>query len=52
MIRIVFKNGCVVKWKKKDYTGYKDDGRCFIIIKNKQYVGIYNMDCVSCITIK
>lgn len=26
MIKIVFKNGCVVKWKKKEWTDYKAVG--------------------------
>ena len=52
MIRIVFKDEHVVRWKKKDYTDYKYDGGCFIIINKKQYVGIYNMDCIACITVR
>lgn len=52
MIRIVFKNGSVAKWKKKEYTDYKYDGKVFIIIKDEQWVGFYNMDSVVSVIIK
>lgn len=52
MIKIVFKNGSVVKWKKKAYTDYKYDGKCFIIIKDEKWVGFYNVDSVISIIIK
>lgn len=52
MIKIVFKNGCVVKWKKKEWTDYKYDGKCFIVIKNEQWVGIYNMDRIVSVLIR
>lgn len=51
MIRIYFKNGNIDKFKRKEYTDYKYDGRCFIVIKNKQYVGIYNIDDITAITV-
>lgn len=52
MIKIVFKNGSIAKWKKKDYTDYKYDGKALIIIKNEQWVGFYNMDSVISVIIK
>ena len=53
MIRILFNNGEVVKWKKKKkYTDYRYDGRYFIVIRDKQWVGLYNLDCVATIEIK
>lgn len=52
MIKVVFKNGSVVKWKPREYTDYKYDGKCFIIIRNGQWVGFYNMDSVVSIIIK
>lgn len=52
MIKVVFRNGCVVKWKKKQWTDYKYDGRCFIIIDKGQWVGIYNMDSIISVIIK
>lgn len=44
MLKITFKNGNVCTWKKEEYDDYKYDGKCLIIIKNEQWVGIYNMD--------
>lgn len=52
MIRIVLKNGCVVKWKKKQWTDYEYDGKCFVVINKKQWVGIYNMDNIISVTVK
>lgn len=52
MIKIVLKNGCIVKWKKKKWTDYKYDGKCFIIIKKGNWVGIYNMESITSVTIK
>lgn len=52
MIKIVFRNGNVVKWKKKQQTDYKYDGKCFIVIKDEEWVGIYNMDSVISIIVK
>ena len=49
MIRIVFKNGEVIKWKRKDFTDYTYDRKCFIVIRKKQWVGIYNLDCIATI---
>lgn len=51
MIRIVLKNGCVIKWKKKEWTDYKYDGRYFIIVKNKKWIGFYNLDSIISIAI-
>ncbi len=52
MVKIVFKNGCTVKWGEKEYTDYKYDGKCFIVIKDGEWVGIYNMDCIVSIITK
>ena len=48
-LRIVFKNGEQVTYRNKQYTDYMYDGKSFIVIKKKQWVGIYNMDCISCV---
>lgn len=52
MLKITFKNGNVAKWKKKEYTDYKYDGKCFIVIKNEQWVGIYNMDNIISVVVR
>ncbi len=52
MIKMVFKNGCVVKWKKKEWTDYKYDGKLFIIIKDGEWVGFYNIDSIVSVIVK
>ena len=52
MIKVVFKNGSVVKWRKKQWTDYKYDGKCFIIINKEKWVGIYNMGSIVSIIVK
>lgn len=47
MLRIVFKNGEVVEYPADRYSDYSYDSRCFIVILGKQWIGIYNMDCVA-----
>lgn len=46
MIKIIFTNGDTCIWKKGEYTDYKYDGKCFIVIKKHRWIGIYNMDSV------
>ncbi len=52
MIKIIFKNGSVCKWKQGSYTDYKYDGKCFIIIKDEQWIGFYNIDSIISIIVK
>ena len=52
MIKIVLKNGCVVKWTREEYSDYKYDGKCFILIKDERWISFYNMDSVVSIIIK
>lgn len=43
-LTIYLKNGDVAHYAPSDYTDYHYDGKCFIVIKNKQWIGIYNLD--------
>ncbi len=52
MIKIVFKNGSIAKWHPEEYTDYKYDGKCFIIIKDTEWIAFYNIDSVISIIIK
>lgn len=52
MIKITLKNGNVCSWTKEEYTDYRYDGKCFIVINNEQWVGIYNMDNIISVTVK
>lgn len=51
MIQITMMNGVYDEWKPEQFTDYMYDGKCFIIIKGEQWVGIYNIDAVRRITI-
>ena len=48
------KNGMTACWEadKGEWDDYTYDGKAFIVKKNREYVGIYNMDCVSSIIVK
>jgi predicted DNA-binding protein (MmcQ/YjbR family) len=52
MIEIAMKSGDVAHYKPEEYTDYKYDGKCFIVIHENQWIGIYNMKCVEYITIE
>lgn len=47
MLRIVYKNGEVISYPEDSYTDYSYDSKCFIVLKDKQWIGMYNMDCIS-----
>ena len=51
MIQITMTSGVYDEWKPEQYTDYMYDGKCFIIIKGEQWVGIYNLDSVRRIAI-
>lgn len=43
-ITIVFKSGEVCNYPPAEYTDYNYDGKYFIVIKDKQWIGLYNLD--------
>ena len=47
MLKIVFKDGNIKKYKPKEYTDYYYDKKVFVVIKKKQWIGIYNIDCIA-----
>lgn len=51
MIKITFKNGEKTEWCKSSYDDYRYDGKCFIIVKDGQWVGIYNLDSVMSVEV-
>lgn len=51
MIEIVFKNGDMAHYKPSDYTDYKYDGKYFIVIYEKQWIGLYNLDSIEYVEI-
>ena len=50
-ITIVFRNGNMCHYKPEEYTDYKYDAKYFIVIRDKQWIGFYNLDAVEYITI-
>ena len=50
-IIIVFKNGDICKYRPDEYTDYRYDGKYFIVIMNKQWIGFYNLDCIEYIEV-
>ena len=51
-IAIVFQNGNICHYSPSEYTDYKYDGKYFIVIYEKQWIGLYNLDCVEYIEIR
>ena len=52
MIIITMANSQVVKWQHDEFSDYMYDGKFFIIIRNGEWVGFYNLDHVISIIIK
>lgn len=50
-IRIFFKDGKTNEIPQKLYTDYNYDGKLFIVIKKEQWIAMYNIDEVACITV-
>lgn len=53
MIEIVFKDSDTVHYYNPDqYTDYRYDRKFFIVIRDKQWIGFYNLDCVEYIKVE
>ncbi len=42
-ITIDFKNGEICHYSPSEYTDYQYDGKYFIVIRDKQWIGFYNL---------
>ena len=51
MLNITLSNGAFIQWNKDQFTDYMYDGKCFIVIKGSQWVGIYNMNFVRSVEV-
>lgn len=51
MIEIVMRNGEMAHYKPDEYTDYKYDGKYFIVIRDKKWIGFFNLDCVLYISV-
>ena len=52
MIEIIFKNGDMVHYNPDEYTDYRYYMKYFIVIRDKQWIGFYNLDCVEYIEVE
>ena len=52
MIEIVFQNGDIASYKPDEYTDYKYDGKYFIVMNDKMWIGFYNLAVIEYITIE
>ena len=52
MIKITMTNSKVVKWLNGEFDNYMYDGKFFIVIRNGEWVGFYNLDHVISIIVK
>lgn len=46
-IVIKFNNGDTAKYSPDEYTDYYYDKKCFVVIKDKKWIGIYNLDAIE-----
>lgn len=51
-IIISTKNSTEAIWEKGEWDDYFYDGKCFAVVKNHMWVGIYNMDCIRSIVVE
>ena len=47
MIQITMLGGNYIYWEKEQYTDCLYDGKVFAIVKDSQWVGVYNIDQVK-----
>lgn len=52
MIKITMTNSKVVKWLKGEFDDYMYDKKFFIIIRNGEWIGFYNLEHVISIIVK
>lgn len=52
VIKITMTNSKVVKWLKGEFDDYMYDGKFFIVIRNGEWIGFYNLEHVISIIIK
>lgn len=44
MLRITLKNGSIREFKSEDFTDYEWKPQAFIVLRNRQWVAIFNWD--------
>lgn len=51
-ITITMRNGNTATWNKGEWSDYRYDGKCFIVILNDAWIGFYNIDEVYTIVVE
>lgn len=47
MLTVVMKDGNIHEYGEKDFTDYEWRKEAFIVIDNKQWIAMFNWDCVK-----
>ncbi len=47
MLKIYLNDGNIDVWKENQFDDYYYDKKVFVVIRNGQWVGVYNMDIVG-----
>ncbi|GEM_PF-864782 len=47
MLHIIMRNGHIINYEPNQFTDYQYDGKFFVVIKGKQWIGLYNLDCIE-----
>lgn len=50
-ITIVFRNEETCRYGPDEYTDYRYDGKYFIVIRDKQWIGFYNLEVIRYIEV-
>lgn len=46
MLRIVLKDGSIREYKGKEFTDYEWKENIFIVLRNNQWIAMFNWNCV------
>lgn len=52
MIKIIMTNSQTVIWNENEFDDYMYDGKFFIVLKNKKWIGFYNLDHIISVIVK
>lgn len=52
MLEITMKNGNTITYDADSFTDYSYQGAVFVVIRNCQWIGIYNMNMIAFIEYK
>lgn len=52
MIKIIMTNSQTVIWNENEFDDYMYDDKFFIILKNKKWIGFYNLDHITSVIVK